>query len=195
MSDNVFDLANEDAENPVTNSDEAKASVARLARLQVELENEVDKLEGQLKSKKIELQRVAEQDLPEAMDKIGMKKFELTDGTKIDISTFYNASIPAERKPEAFAWLDENGHGGLIKTEVEVKFERGELEIAKEFMTFIRGFNQLSNEPELLQNVHFQTLRGFVREQVESGATLPQDLFGVFIGRKAKIKTPKHVGA
>lgn len=187
MTDSVFDLAAEDAEN-VQSSDEAKASVARLAEAQLSLLNEVDNLERLLKEKKKELQRVEEHDLPEAMDAIGMAEFKLVDGTKISVNTFYNASIPAERKGEAFGWLDEHGHGSLIKTSVKAEFGRGELEAAKAFLEYARGFNLLSEEPTLDQSVHWQTLRAFVKEQVEEGAGLPLDLFGVFIGRKAKIK-------
>lgn len=186
MSD-VFNMAVEDAGN-VKSSDDDKASVARLAELQISLSEEVKNIEELLKEKKKELQRIEEQDLPEAMDRIGMAEFKLTDGTKISVGTFYNASIPAERKDEAFNWLDEHGHGSIIKTSVKTEFGRGELEIAKAFFEYVRGFNQLTSDPSFDQAVHWQTLRAFVKEQVEDGAGLPLDLFGVFIGRKAKVK-------
>jgi hypothetical protein len=67
-----------------------------------------------------------------------------------------------------------------------LNFGRGELEIAKEFVTWLNE-QRPELSPELSQNVHWQTLRAFVREMVESGAALPLDLFGVFIGRKAKL--------
>jgi len=185
--ENVFDLANEDS-GVIHSSDEAKASIAKLAQQQALLQDKVTSLEEALKEAKKDLQRVEEQDLPEAMDKIGMAEFKLVDGTKISIKTFYNASITSDRKPEAMAWLDDNGHGGIIKTDVSVAFSRGELDIARDFLEYARGFNNLSNEPELDQSVHWQTLRAFVKEQVEGGANFPQELFGVYIGRKAHIK-------
>lgn len=185
--EDVLKMAAGDAAN-VISSDEDKASVAKLAEIQLSLKNEVAELEAMLKDKKKDLQRVEEHDLPEAMDKIGMAEFKLIDGTKISIKTFYNASIPAERKEEAYSWLDNNGHGSLIKTKVEASFSRGELEMAKAFLDYARGFNGLSEEPSFDQSVHWQTMRAFVKEQVEEGAGLPLDLFGVFIGRKAEIK-------
>jgi len=33
------------------------------------------------------------------------------------------------------------------------------------------------------------TLKAFVKEQIERGNDLPLDLFGVFVGQRAKIKT------
>ena len=187
----VLSMATEDAEADVAPSDQGKASVAKLAEKQAALANEISILEQAVKDKKKELQRVAEQDLPEAMDAIGMAEFTLVDGTKISIKTFYNASIPAERKDEAFAWLDENGHSGIIKTEVSVAFGRGDLEIARSFVEFAREFNQAAIDPELEQEVHWSTLRSFVREQIEGGNPLPVDMFGVYIGRKAELKASK----
>ena len=188
---NVFDMAEEDADSKVDASDQGKAGIARLAARQSRHSDEISALEATLKEKKKELQRVEEQDLPEAMDAIGMSEFKLTDGTTISIKTFYNASIPGERKEEAFAWLDDNGHGGIIKTVVSVSFGRGDLEIARSFLEFARGFNEASIDPELAQGVHWQTLRSFVKEQIEGGSALPLDLFGVYVGRKAHLKASK----
>jgi hypothetical protein len=38
------------------------------------------------------------------------------------------------------------------------------------------------------QWVEPMTLKAFVKEQVEKGAPLPMDLFGVYIGKKAKVR-------
>lgn len=189
---NVFDMASEDADAVVAPSDAGKAGIAKLAARQVALAEEISILEARTKELKKDLQRVEEQDLPEAMDAIGMSEFALLDGTKISIKTFYNASITAERKEEAFTWLDENGHGGLIKTEVKTSFGRDQLEIARAFQEFARGFNEAPVSPELDQSVHWQTLRGFVKDQIEGGGSLPVDLLGIYIGRKAHLKAPKN---
>lgn len=187
----VLSMATEDAEADVAPSDQGKASVAKLASKQAALAAEIETLEMAVKEKKKELQRVAEQDLPEAMDIIGMAEFTLVDGTKISIKKFYNASIPADRKDEAFTWLDENGHSGIIKTEVSVAFGRGDLEIARAFVEFASEFSQAPINPELGQEVHWSTLRSFVREQIEGGSDFPREMFGVYIGRKAELKPSK----
>src|SRR5690606_87681 len=54
---------------------------------------DIAKTEEFLKQLKDELRRVVEQDLPEAMDEVGMTKFELDDGSKIEVKNFYSASI------------------------------------------------------------------------------------------------------
>lgn len=156
----------------------------KLTRLIIETEDN-------LKSLKEAHRRIVEQDLPEAMDEVDMTEFKFEDGTKVKVSTFYSASIPEDRKDEAFGWLKENDCESLIKGEVKVSFSKGEFEIAQEFLQFIRGFNAKAINPDYKESVHWQTLRAFVRERVEEGASLPLDLFGVFIGRKAEIKLPK----
>lgn len=190
---NVFDMASEDADakSEVAPSDQGKASVARLAQRSADLENEVAVLEQALKDKKKDLQRVIEQDLPEAMDAIGMSEFTLTDGTKISVKTFYTANITAENKDEAFAWLDEHGHGGIIKTEVSTSFGRGDLEVARAFFKYCEQFGEASVTPSLDQSVHWSTLRKFVEDEIVAGNELDRDLFGVYIGRKATVKAKK----
>jgi hypothetical protein len=41
------------------------------------------------------------------------------------------------------------------------------------------------------QNVHWQTLDAFVRQQLENGDELPLELFGVFRQRFAKVKSAR----
>ncbi len=188
---NVLDMANEDAESNVAPSDEGKASVARLAARLSALDDEVATLDEALKAKKKEKQRVEEQDLPEAMDAIGMSEFKLTTGEKITVKTFYTANITAEKKDEAFAWLDAHGHGGIIKTEVSVAFGRGDLELARKFEEYCRSFEDMAVQPAFEQSVFWSTLRKFVEEQITAQNELDQDLFGVYIGRKATVKASK----
>jgi len=186
MSDpnDVFALAAAEEEAPVT--DDSLSEIAELARQQLALDTEIANLEATLKEKKEEFRRISEQSLPEALDSVGMSEFTLDTGFKIKVSTFYNASIPPDRKEEAYQWLDDNGHGGMIKTEVKTNFGRGELEAAKALIAEIN-----ENHPEIAmdlnQTVHWQTLRAWVKEQVEGGHSLPIDMFGVFVGRKTKI--------
>jgi hypothetical protein len=158
---------------------------------QLSLTKALADLENNMTILKEQLRRVVEQDLPEAMDEVGMTKFVLDDGTTITIKPFYAASIPEERKDEAFGWLKEHDFDGMIKADVRVQFGKGEFEIAQSFVQFIRGFNEKAIDPEYKENVHWQTLRAFVKEQIEGGKPLPLDMFGVFVGRKADLKLPK----
>jgi hypothetical protein len=189
-SDDVLALATQDAEKPKPPREEALGIIGQLAQKQVDLEKEIADLTEKLAAKNIELRRVSEQDLPEAMDFIGMKKFSLTSGFNIEVKAFYNAHISEDHKDDAFEWLGDNNHDDIIKSKVEVEFGKGELEQAKQFLDYVRGWNVKPLDPELKRTVHPQTLKSFVKGEVEhpGAAPLPHEIFGVFIGRKAKVK-------
>lgn len=193
QNDDVLSMALEDADEKanVAPSDEGKASIARLAARRNQLADELAQLEQAAKDKKKELARCEEQDLPEAMDAIGMAEFTLTDGTKISVKTFYTANITAERKEAAFAWLDEHGHGGIIKTDVSASFGRGDLEVARSFLEYCKAFGEAEVAPTLDQSVHWSTLRKFVEEEIVADRELDRELFGVYIGRKATVTAKK----
>ena len=65
---------------------------------QRQLTKQVARIENELTLTKENLRRVVEQDLPEAMDTIGMTTFTLDDGTLIKVTTFYTASIKARSR-------------------------------------------------------------------------------------------------
>lgn len=158
---------------------------------QRKLTKQIAETENNLSMLKENLRRVMEQDLPEAMDEVNMQKFVLDDGTAVTVKAFYAASIPEDRKEEAFEWLKEHDFDGMIKADVKVTFGKGEFAIAQSFVNFIRGFNEKAIDPEYKESIHWQTLRAFVKEQIEGGQPLPLDMFGVFVGRKAELRLPK----
>lgn len=190
MTDDVLALATADASSLKASDDDFKR-VATLAHKQVKLESEVEDLEDALKEKKKELNRVMTEALPEAMDAIHMSEFKLDDGTKVSVGNVFRASIKEENREAGHAWLRDNGHGSLIKTEVAVFFNREEYELVPEFLAYIRGWNRAQIEPEVKEGVHWQTLSAWARKEAESGTALPEELLGVFRGRKAKVKLGK----
>lgn len=189
--DDVLAMAAADAAVEEKIPEDKLEKIRHFGAKQRSLTKQLADLENQVSVTKEALRRVMEQDLPEAMDEVGMTKFVLDDGTTINVKPFYAASIPEDRKDEAFDWLKQNDFDGMIKADVKVVFGKGEFEIAQSFLNFIRGFNEKAIDPEYKEHVHWQTLRAFVKEQIEGGKPLPLDMFGVFVGRKAELKLPK----
>tara|TARA_Y100000361_G_C11094418_1_gene308248 strand:- start:244 stop:765 length:522 start_codon:yes stop_codon:yes gene_type:complete len=158
--------------------------VADLAKYQDTLETKIKRAEEDLATLKEQFKQVSQVDLPEALAETGLSEVKLVDGTKITVQQFYNASIPKDKTDEAFKWLRDNDHADLIKNTISCDFGRGEdgdAKILKESLTN----SGLSFTDKV--GVHPQTLKAFVREQVESGQKLPLDLLGVYIGQKTKI--------
>tara|TARA_R100001443_G_scaffold89198_4_gene95690 strand:- start:10424 stop:10996 length:573 start_codon:yes stop_codon:yes gene_type:complete len=159
--------------------------VSNLANKQLKLATEVAELEASLKAKKEELRLTSEQELPDAMQQAGLTQIKLSSGENISINEFYNAHISKANQEKAYGWLVANGHEGLIKNEVLLKFGREETGVVDETVSALqsRGLS-----PEVRQSVHPSTLKAFVKEQFTTGNDIPTEPFGIYIGTKAIIK-------
>lgn len=159
-------------------------TVTALARSQLALHELVLASEAKTKKLKEELRSIQEDLLPAAMTELGLNSIELNDGSKVVVKTFYGASINKEHLDQAFDWLNSEGFGDLIKNVVTASFNRGEEEDAQTLAEELEGVGLRVGTKKWVEPM---TLKAFVREQVEEGKDLPQDLFNVFIGEKANI--------
>lgn len=160
------------------------ATVSRLANRQLVLQQEIESLEKRLKDKKEEFRHVSQVDLPAALDSVGLASVELADGQKVTIEEGVDARLPKDRKGEALRWLEEHGFEHMIKREVKATLGR-DPEAAKQAAEALR---QLGIEPEDAETVHPQTLKAWARERLREGDEVPEDLFGLYEYRVAKIK-------
>ncbi len=168
-----------------TVSDNSLASVADLAKEAIAIEDDIKDLETTLAEKKEALRKLTDERIPDVLREIGMAQFKMTDGSIIDVKPFYSASIPADRRGEAYEWLRSHGYEDIIKNTVSVQFGKGEDDAAGELINSIRQQGLL---PEQAEKIESQTLKAWVREMVEKGTEFPTELFGAYIGQKAKIK-------
>ena len=164
------------------------SQVSKLAHMQLQIEQRVADLEAELKTAKSDLKAIAEDQLPAAMAEHNISELKLEDGSSISVSTFYSASIPKDRSDEAFTWLVDNKFGDLIKNQVATNFVRGQEEQAEQFASELAGRGMPVNTKKWVEPM---TLKAWVREKHEQGLNIPHDLFGIFIGEKAKIQKRK----
>jgi hypothetical protein len=165
--------------------DRGLSQVSLLVRQQLLLERRVADLEEELAAEKKRLTAISDDLLPAALAENGLTKLRMADGSEVSVSTFYGASIPKERTSEAFEWLHSNGFDDLIKNQVSASFGRGQDELANFLVGRLEeeGFN--ASRKVWIEPV---TLKAFVKEQIEAGNSIPTDLFGIFVGEKAKIR-------
>jgi len=121
------------------------------------------------------VRRIAEGLIPELMQELGLEEFKTTSGIKLSIAPSYRASILKARREEAFAWLDENDEGGMIKHQIVTGFGRDQEDAANELREKLEaeGFT-VKDE----QKIESSTLRAWVKRMLEEGKTIPMDLFG-----------------
>jgi hypothetical protein len=161
------------------------SKVASLVRKQLALEARITDLEAELKAAKAQLDSISGDLLPAALSEHGLSQLKMADGSEVSVSRYYAASIPKDRAEEAFAWLQENDFADIVKNQISTSFGRNESNRANDL------FHKLEQEgyaPSQKQWVEPMTLKAFVKEQVEAGREIPSDLFGIFIGEKAKIR-------
>jgi len=150
-------------------------------------EDEINNLELLLKAKKESLRQQNEL-IVQLMEERGVRSIKMKDGQSVDIKPFYTGSITQEKQEEAFTWLRDNGYDDIIKNQVVVKFGRAEDEKANQMYT---AFLEKGFDTDRTVKVEPMTLKGFIREMIESGKELPMETFGVFVGHKINIKKGK----
>jgi hypothetical protein len=174
-----------DAAAAKTFSEEDLSELARHAAEQLKLERDIKEAEDYLKALNDRHHKISEEIIPNKMMSIGMSEFKLISGQKISIKRFYSASISDENRVAAFDWLESNGHTDIIKHLVTVPIGRGEDDVWSATTDFLKEKGIVYTDE---QKIHPQTLKAFVKEQVETGSDLPLDTFKVYIGNKSIIK-------
>ena len=167
-------------------SDENLTGIAALARRAKLLEKEIEDLSTSLKEREENYRALTEKTIPEAMAEAGMRKFVMEDGSMIDVKPFYGASIPKARQAEAFQWLRDHGFDDIIKNTVSVRFGRKEDELCSRLLQLL---GQQGFAAEQTEKVEPQTLKAWVKEMLVGGKEVPTELFGVYVGNKASIKS------
>ena len=182
----------EDAAATLSSVDETGlSSVSKLAQQQLSIERRIAELEEMVSDAKKELREVSEELLPSAMAEYGISELKLSDGSEITVGKFYSATISKARSDEAFEWLNDKGFGDLIKNQVSTKFVRGQEKQAEQFAQELVSRGMAVNTRKWVEPM---TLKAFVKDQTEQGKELPSELFGLYIGNKAKIKKVKDYG-
>jgi hypothetical protein len=170
---------------------DALERISRMARVLVQQADLVTAAEVALAAAKEAYRRTETEDLPQLMKELELTEIKLTDGSKVSIVEDVQCSLSEERRAAGLAWLEANGFGGLVKTEVAVAFGRGEADQAREVAQQLASITD--HEVTLGRTVHAGTLKSFVKEQMALAA-LPaaaQELFAVYPFARAKLTAPK----
>ena len=108
------------------------------------------------------------------MQQAGVSSITLDDGTSVQVSPYYYAKISEANKEECFKWLRDNNHGeDADAVKLKTSLEQQGLVVDQK------------------QDVHWQTLRGFVKEQIEKNKSIPSELFGLYIANRTKLTNKK----
>lgn len=143
-----------------------------------------------LKELKERIRNLEEDKLPSMMKELQMNEIKLLNGWTIKLDEKVTASITEDKRPMAMNWLVSNDFGGIIKTEVNITFDRGCIEAARKTADKLSG-EFPDNEVRAKETVHPSTLLSFVKEQLSKGTALPLDIFSVHVIDKVTVKKAK----
>jgi len=155
-----------------------------LVRALRSVEQQIEDTENHLKALKQQKHRLSVENIPAVMDEMGVERIDV-DGVTVSRKMMVHASIPVDRKDDAFSWLREQGLDDIIKNDIVVSFGKGEDNMAGDVVGMLqdRGF-----DPQTKTHIHPSTLKAFVKERIESGKPIDLDMFGAFVANAAEIK-------
>jgi hypothetical protein len=126
----------------------------------------------------------SEKAIPEALSALGLSGVTLDDGRKVEVKPEIYVDLTEENRPAAFQWMEKQGFGDLIKTQVACVFGRGEREHAQAVADLLSAAGY---QAESKDTVHYQTLRAWAKDLLTQGVLLP-DFFNAFLGSKTRVK-------
>lgn len=190
----VIKMAELDAQvEEEVNDDKLKFLGDKVRELQA-LDQRIEKGEALLAQLKNERSMISESVIPNYMvNDCGIEgPITMADGTKVSVPKQVFASLTADNKEEGFEWLEKNGYGDIIKTEVTITYHRKDRKKALAFIKKINSAKTATRSVTLKESVHAGTLKSFAKERLDEGdATFPQETFGVYVKRVTKLTAPK----
>jgi hypothetical protein len=181
----IPDLVGEDVDEMKLPDDATMKRIATLATEQVALENDINGAEERLAEMKRRLDELRDKTLSDLLIGHGITDIRLASGQRVTVDRLVFASIKGEARDQAITWLDKHGFSSLVKSTLIVDAEKGGGEKIKQL---IMAAVELGLSARRKDDVHPQTLKAFVAEQLEKGADVPPDLFGVHVVNRTKIK-------
>jgi len=165
-------------------ADAWQARVSDLAVAHERATKRVADAEAELSRANAELREIAERQIPELMDEMGLSTFTTRDGLVVEVKDKLRHSIPKDRRAEAHAWLIANGHGAVVKRDVLVRLgvESGDRADQARHLLEAAGF-----EPSTAEKVEPATMGALLDELLERGEDVPLELFGAWRQRLAKV--------
>lgn len=147
-------------------------------------------LEQQAKIVGERIQKIERDELPEMFTQAGISSVtvESTGNHPAFIAergTIYSAKIPDDKRQDAFSWMEENGHGDLIKSVINIFFGMQEHE---ERLRVMKLLDNAKVQYYTNESIHHMTLKAFVKGEITKGHTIPMDLLGAYVFDEVKIK-------
>jgi len=182
-----FDYTGHD-DGPAANESDILGRISVLADKMHDLDKERAKAELKVKQLVEQHRQIAEEQLPELFEQVGMSELKTRSGLPLKLKNKVRTNISKARKPAAIAWLDANGQGGMVKRSVIIDFDKTQGDKVEALLRLI-GRSWKNNRTEL--DVHSATVKAFVVRQLKEGKKIPFDVFGIHCVDAVEITSSK----
>lgn len=157
-------------------SDTIKA-IVKLAEEMVEIESQIEYLRNTLKTKEDQFKQISSNELPIMMSQIGLSRFGLANGLTIAVKPVLIVNTPAQNRMEDIDnWLTEQGHGGMVKTNIDVSLPKA----SQRLPDIKQALDNIKVDYSIKKTIHYQTLNAWAREMEGNNMVIPEDLFNVY---------------
>lgn len=189
ISDAVANIA-----RPVKVNEDKLEALRQVVREHRDITAHLEYLEAEVKAARKKKWEIEFKKLPDmfheaGVDKVGLAAEGNHPAYDAVLAPYYHANIPANQKSEAFQWLEEEGHGDIIKTVIKVELGRGDRAIATAVEAVLEKMN-VDYSSDL--GVPWNTLTAWLKEQIEKHNKVPPlSLIGATVGNIVKLKERK----
>ena len=185
-TDPIYD-EEETVTNPEDNVEQNDlAEIRQLGDTLNELDQNILQAEAEVSNLKQRRKQVAEELLPDLMNKCGLSLIQLNSGAKIQINEFVDARI---KDPDvAFQWLRDTNNDSIIKNDITVSLGRGDDALAQQVIATLKESHDIDAQVRI--GIHNMTLKSFCKDALDNpelAESLPREAFGIYEGQRAKI--------
>lgn len=176
-----YDYGDDQASPDISDFDELND----LVRTMREEELALEELEEKVVAKKERVKDLAERQLPDLMERMGLTSATTKHGFKIEMKEKVIARIPKESRMQSIEWLKNQGYGAIVRHDFKLSFkltQAQETELARRLLD--DSGLPYKEDP----NVHHATLTSFAKEKLANGEDLPESLFTVVQTKTVNIK-------
>lgn len=179
------DFGGDSLDLSMTDTDSGLADLSRWVKKLAQVRAQRAEAEEHLKQIKEEEDQIARVHIPDIFENLGLMGTIQTDtGLKITVNRVVKASIKDANRDAAIQWFKDNNLERMVKDEFSMKLNKGQQDQADQIRD---ALDKLGVSYKNKKNVHHSTLASFVKERLEAGEPVPEDILGVFKYNEAKI--------
>ena len=171
------------------------AKITKHAERMKALDKEIAKSELATKKLVNERKRIAEDLLPDLFNAVGFGQgttITTRTGLPLKLTKVLHTSIAGAKKPAAITWLDKNGHGGIVKRQVVINFNRDDSTIKDkngrtkvDRLLRLIGSGWKDHRTDL--DVNGASVKALIKRLLEKGEDVPKETFNIHQADVVKI--------